>query len=94
MLGGIAWALGNVEADVTPNLEKVAPPRFEPVELRRRWAERCPTAVRNMAAARPVTPRRAVVDHHHVHAGNRVAAGGRGSTARTTGDTTAAGCVP
>jgi type 1 glutamine amidotransferase len=25
LLGGLAWALGNVEADVTPNLEKVAP---------------------------------------------------------------------
>ncbi len=25
MLGGIAWALGNVEADATPNLDKVAP---------------------------------------------------------------------
>ena len=25
MLGGIAWALGNVAADVTPNIEKVAP---------------------------------------------------------------------
>ena len=25
MLGGIAWAMGNVDADVTPNLAKVAP---------------------------------------------------------------------
>ena len=25
LLGGIAWALRNVEADVTPNIEKVTP---------------------------------------------------------------------
>jgi len=25
LLGGLSWAFGNVEADVTPNLEKVAP---------------------------------------------------------------------
>jgi uncharacterized protein len=25
LMGGLAWALGNVEADITPNLEKVAP---------------------------------------------------------------------
>ncbi|MFZ5829603.1 MAG: ThuA domain-containing protein [Planctomycetota bacterium] len=25
MLGGVAWCLGNAEADVTPNIEKVAP---------------------------------------------------------------------
>lgn len=25
LLGGVAWAVGNVEADVTPNLEKAAP---------------------------------------------------------------------
>ena len=25
LLGGLSWATGNVEADVTPNLETVAP---------------------------------------------------------------------
>jgi hypothetical protein len=25
MLGGMAWAMGNVQADVTPNIDKVAP---------------------------------------------------------------------
>jgi hypothetical protein len=25
MLGGIAWAMRNVKADVTPNIDKVAP---------------------------------------------------------------------
>ena len=25
LLGGLAWALGNVDADVTPNVEKVTP---------------------------------------------------------------------
>jgi len=25
VLGGLAWALGNVDADVTPNIEKAAP---------------------------------------------------------------------
>ena len=25
VLGGFAWALGNVEADVSPNIEKVTP---------------------------------------------------------------------
>jgi type 1 glutamine amidotransferase len=25
LLGGLSWALGNVEADIAPNLEKVAP---------------------------------------------------------------------
>jgi hypothetical protein len=25
LMGGINWAVGNVEADVTPNLEKAAP---------------------------------------------------------------------
>ena len=29
-LGGIAWAMGNVEADVTPNIDKVTP-QGEPV---------------------------------------------------------------
>jgi hypothetical protein len=25
LLGGLAWALGNVDADVTPNIERVTP---------------------------------------------------------------------
>jgi len=25
MLGGFAWAMGNVEADVKPNIDKVTP---------------------------------------------------------------------
>ena len=25
MLGGIAWAMSNVDADVTPNIDKVTP---------------------------------------------------------------------
>jgi type 1 glutamine amidotransferase len=25
LLGGIAWALGNVDADITPNIDKVTP---------------------------------------------------------------------
>ncbi|MDY0170405.1 MAG: ThuA domain-containing protein [Thermoguttaceae bacterium] len=29
VLGGIAWALGNVDADVTPNIEKVTPGAWE-----------------------------------------------------------------
>jgi len=29
LLGGIAWALGNVEADVTPNIDKVTPKAME-----------------------------------------------------------------
>ena len=25
LLGGLSWAFGNVQADITPNIEKVAP---------------------------------------------------------------------
>ena len=29
LLGGLSWAFGNIEADVTPNLDKAAPKASE-----------------------------------------------------------------
>ena len=69
LLGGLAWALGNVEADVTPNIDKVTPNANELPDEE--------VTLANSARAAGVSRLEVEASRHGAHAGAVTPAGSR-----------------